>query len=124
MKIKYLIFLCFFTVLLISCDVSCGSMNNNQSSDSIEMVSNTSKPMMMNTFENDFTKLQFDSICRVEKISNKLSDWHMFMSRDAETKEVFQEYMYIKSVGKNEAIYRLLIKENNIYRLTKRIIKE
>jgi hypothetical protein len=99
-------------------------MNNNQSSDSIEMVSNTGKSMMMNTFENDFTKLQFDSICRVEKISNKLSDWHMFMSRDAETKEVFQEYMYIKSVGKNEAIYRLLIKENNIYRLTKRIIKE
>lgn len=99
---------------------------NNPNNDNIEIVEDSidiDKPMMLNSFEKEFTKYQFDSICKVEKISNSLNDWHMFISKDAETEEIFKEYMYIKSVGQNEAIYRLII-DNYKYKLTKRIIKE
>ena len=125
MKKICLIFLCFLTLSFISCDNVLGTMNSCNGPQT-EKVDNSSqaKPKMMNSFEKNFNKLQFDSVCRVEQISNKLKDWHMFISKDAETGEAFQEYMYIKSVGENEAIYRLIISNNNNYKLTKRIIKE
>lgn len=124
MKKLFLIFITFFTLSLTSCDDIIRILSTNDDPKIEVTDSNQVMGMsMMNTFEKDFTKLQFDSVCRVEKISNKLKDWHVFVSKDAETKETFQEYMYIKSVGKNEAIYRLIITNNN-YRLTKRIIRE
>lgn len=79
---------------------------------------------MYNAFEREFTVLQFDSICKADKLINDLSKWHTLSVQDAETKEGFNEYLYIKSLGNNECIYRLVKVNNNVYKITKRITKK
>ena len=76
---------------------------------------------MRNSYEKVFTQYQFDSICKVDYISNDLKNWHIFSSRDGETQEAFSEYMYIKQIGQNEIIYRLLKTRDGKYKITKRI---
>ena len=78
---------------------------------------------MYNAFEREFSKFQFDSICKADRISNNLNTWHVFTSKDGETKEVITEYMYIKYQDGGEYIYRLLKLNNNKYKITKRIKK-
>jgi len=122
MKKIIIIFISLF--IFCSCDWTI-PVTTPQEKDSVEIVETTySKPMMMNTFEREFTKVQFDSICKADKISNDFSKWHMFISKDAETGQPFKEYMYIKSIGKDEAIYRVIQTGPITYKITKRIIKE
>ena len=121
-----------FIIILISLFIFCSCdwtvpvvVNDNQNKDTIENVETTyGKPIMMNTFEREFTKVQFDSICKADNLSNNLSDWHIFISKDPETGLSFREYMYIKSLGKDEAIYRVIQTGPITYKITKRIIKE
>lgn len=105
-----------FVILLAITPISC---KNTQS------VIDTSEPVygmsMKNSFEREYTIIQFDSICKADRISNNLSKWHQFASRDGETNEVFVEYMYIKSLGQEEIIYRLLKVNDKKYKITKRI---
>ena len=76
---------------------------------------------MYNEFERDFTLAQFDSICKADNISKNLDKWHKLQATDGETHYTITEYLYIKSLGNNECIYRLVKKPNNIYKITKRI---
>ena len=78
---------------------------------------------MVNSFERIFTPIQFDSICIVDKLNKNLSKWHQFATKDGETNEIFIEYMYIKQLGQNEIIYRLLKTRDGKYKITKRITK-
>ena len=81
------------------------------------VINNT---QMYNEFESNFTRLQFDSICIADTISNNLEEWHKLYSIDGDTNEKCIIYMYIKSLGNNECIYRLIDKQDN-YKITKRI---
>ena len=76
---------------------------------------------LFNSFERVFTPIQFDSICIADRLNKNLAKWHQFATRDGETNEVFVEYMYIKQLGQNEIIYRLLKTRDGKYKITKRI---
>ena len=76
---------------------------------------------MKNAFERVFTVIQFDSICKADKISKDLTKWHSLSSRDGDTNEVFTEYLYITYRGNQEIVYRLIKVDNSHYKITKRI---
>lgn len=76
---------------------------------------------MYNVYEKEFTKEQFDSICKADLLINNLSKWHQLSMRDGETNQIVVEYMFIKSLGSYECIYRLVKTNDNIYKITKRI---
>ena len=78
---------------------------------------------MLNAFENYYTKAQFDSICDVDNINPDLQQWHILSLRDYETNENVSQYLYIKSLGANEIIYRVHPLDSNTYKITKRITK-
>lgn len=125
-KIVKNIFLCL--IFLLTFSGSCGkNIPSTVYEDSVLVVQDDSSFVfgqsgMKNQFERNFTQQQFDSICRVDKISNNLNEWYVFASRDAETKEPLAEYMFIKDLGLNECIYRLIKNDDGTYHITKRVI--
>lgn len=76
---------------------------------------------MRNEYEGYYTQYQLDSICGVDNIENDLSKWIIIGLRDDESKENVSQYIYIKSLGENECIYRVQKMENGLYKITKRI---
>ena len=107
-----------FVLILMLFPISC---KNTQ-----QLIINEDQPYgmsMLNSFERVFTSVQFDSICIADRLNKNLAKWHQFATRDGETNEVFVEYMYIKQLGQNEIIYRLLKTRDGKYKITKRITK-
>lgn len=116
--------------------ISCNNHNNKNTNeielsetsiDTFNIVQNEEivfgKSIMYNAFEREFSKYQFDSICKADQISNNLRTWHAFTTRDGETREIITEYMYIKYTNQAEYIYRLIRINDNTYKITKRIKK-
>jgi len=123
-KFNLLIKLIFVLILCIT-PISCHHLNNIENQ-TIEISSNDNQTYgmsMYNAFEREFTRIQFDSICKVDRISNDLNKWYIFSSRDGENGLPFNEYMYIKYDNISESIYRLIKIDNNTYKITKRIKK-
>jgi len=82
-------------------------------------------PMMKNLYEREFTQKQFDSICIADTLSPKLDrDWIQLMVRDYETREPIEAYMFIKSLGSDECIYRVVKQKNSKYKISKRISRQ
>lgn len=78
---------------------------------------------MVNAFEDYYTEYQLDSICNADSISRDFSNWIYLPLRDDESQEDVSQYMYIKSLGEYECIYRLQIMSDGTYKITKRITK-
>lgn len=126
-KILKNIFLCLIFLLTFSGSCERKPTVSTITQDSVLVIQDDSifvfgQSAMKNQFERNFTHQQFDSICRVDKISNNLNEWYVFASRDAETKEPLAEYMFIKDLGLNECIYRLIKNDDGTYHITKRVI--
>ncbi|MBR6906964.1 hypothetical protein IKN40_00180 [bacterium] len=113
-KIKYILYILLFTLSfsIYSCKTNEQLINNTEISFGGQMY---------NTFESNFTLSQFDSICTVDKISKDLNKWHKLSGRDGETNQIYTIYMYIKSLGQSECIYRLVKNNDKSYKITKRI---
>ena len=114
-KIKYITYILMFilTLSIYSCKTQ------EQKIDNTEITFGAGQ--MYNAFEGYFTVMQFDSICTADKIFKDLNKWHKLFGKDAETKQPTVIYMYIKSLGKTECIYRLIEANNSQYKITKRI---
>lgn len=114
---------------LIFAPISCTHLNNienttieiTNSIDSISGYDNILGVSMYNAFEKNFSEVQFDSICKADKLSNDLKQWYLFTSREGDTGDIFVEYMYIKNKLDQEIIYRLIPNKDNTYHITKRI---
>lgn len=114
-KIKYIIY-----ILIISLSLSIYSCKTN------EQINNDNTEInfggqMYNVFEDYFNLAQFDSICTADRISKDLNKWHKLYGKDGETKQQTIIYMYIKSLGNSECIYRLVKYNDSKYKITKRI---
>ena len=77
--------------------------------------------LMFNLYEDYYTKYQFDSICSVDGLDNNLESWIMVTLKDDDTKENVSQYMFIKSLGEKESIYRVQKINDNLYKITKRV---
>jgi len=115
-KINLLVII--LSLILSFSSIGCKTTENNIVDDTEQVNYGMS---MYNAFEKEFTKEQFDSICRADRISNNLNNWHLFASKDGETKEIIVEYLYIKYANKTEYVYRLIKNNDNNYKITKRI---
>lgn len=106
---KLLIFILFFITL-----GACAPKN---------VVQDLEGTIMINSFEQSFSNEQFDSIAYADTIPNNLEEWRVLYLKDAEEDVWFAQYMFIKQLGKGEAIYRLeKIGEDSVF-ITKRVIK-
>ena len=72
-------------------------------------------------YDREFTHAQFDSICVADTIPANLDLWKAYFTRDFETNDVITEYLYIKRLGLNEELFRLMIKDEDTYNIYKRI---
>lgn len=78
---------------------------------------------MMNAYEGYYSAYQFDSICKVDDINSNLNDWQKLSIQDYENGVDASQYFYIKSLGKNEIIYRVFMVNDSVYKITKRITR-
>lgn len=105
MKKLFYIFVLFITI--ISCSpVTWTQIGNGET--------------MRNEFNSEYTKYQFDSICKVDEIPSDLSLWLNNHMRDYETKEAMYRYMYIKKMDSLEVIY-ILDLDGEKYNVSKRV---
>ena len=72
-------------------------------------------------YNREFTYTQFDSICVADTIPANLSLWKAYSSRDYETNNIITEYLYIKRLGANEEMFRLIMVNDSTYNIYKRI---
>ena len=72
-------------------------------------------------YNREFTYTQFDSICVADTIPANLSLWKAYSSRDYETNSIITEYLYIKRLGANEEMFRLIMVNDSTYNIYKRI---
>lgn len=79
--------------------------------------------LMVNEYEGYYNKHQLDSICIVDTIEPNLEKWHILGLRDGETNENVTQYLYIKTLGEFESIYRVQKINDDRYKITKRITK-
>ncbi len=126
LKILFVLFLILTPIILINYNTLMGCSNKNYPIEKvdtllIDTIENVYGLSMRNMYERVYTPYQFDSICKADHISKDLNKWHIFASRDGETGEPFQEYMYILSSRDKEIIYRLIKTNNGNYKITKRI---
>lgn len=112
-KLRNIIVACIFGLL-----VSCGTYYTPAKPD-VEIQYGK----MLNAYEGYYTIEQFDSICNVDGLNPRLEDWIIIPLKDGESKENITQYLYIKSLGENEAIYRVQDLGGNILKITKRITK-
>ena len=72
-------------------------------------------------YDREFTRAQFDSICVADTIPMNLDLWKAYSTNDYETNDIITEYLYIKRLGLNEELFRLMIKDEDTYNIYKRI---
>lgn len=109
------VFAYLMTLMFVLSIFSCGPTK--------KLLVNEYDNQMVNAFEGYYTEYQLDSICRVDSISRDFNSWIFLPLRDDETQQDVSQYMYIKSLGEYECIYRVQIMGDGTYKITKRITK-
>lgn len=72
-------------------------------------------------YDQEFTRAQFDSICVADTIPMDLELWKAYSQIDYETSQPITEYLYIKRLGTNEEMFRLIMVNDSTYNIYKRI---
>lgn len=104
------------SLLLITSVSGCGLLCKQKQKDP-----ETYGTSMRILYDKDFTYKQFDSICVADTIPNNLELWKPYSQFDYETNKAITEYLYIKRLGVNEEIYRLMVIDEDTYNIYKRI---
>ena len=114
-KLKYLILsLIVGSCLFVSCNVS--------SFYSVPDV-DVQYGLMMNAYEGIFSSTELDSICKADTLNPDLNTWIVLPMKDYDTRENISQYIFIKSLGEHEAIYRVQKLSTGQYKITKRITR-
>ena len=83
-----------------------------------------SPKIMMNSIKGTYNMYQVDSICRVERLPDDLTEWHGTILYDYETNERIDQYVFIKEYSrKNEVIYTITVDDSTYY-FTKRVVEK
>ena len=106
----------FFVAILVIVSVGgCGLLRRQKMQDVPYGAS------MRILYNRDFTRHQFDSICEADTIPSDLKLWKRYSTKDFETDSVIVEHLYIKRLGVNEEIFRLMVKGDDRYNIYKRV---
>lgn len=109
----------FFSLILL---FSCGPKIYETGFDNSEINYGISQK---NQYEKLFSIVQFDSICRADKISNDLNkNWHKLSLFNPHTGERLTQYLYIRNLPNEQHIYRVQVTQyKDSLKITKRIEK-
>ena len=103
-------------LLVIASMSGCGLLCRHRQNDQ-----ETYATSMRILYERDFSRAQFDSICVADTIPVDLKLWKSYSMRDYETNKLITEYLYIKRLGANEEMFRLMMPTDSTYNIIKRI---
>lgn len=87
---------------------------------SLQMTDGQYGAKMKNLYEAIYTPSQLDSICVADKLPRDLMEWKTSTFNDFEDGSTITEYLFIKSLGPNQVIYRVEQRGEN-YKISKRI---
>ena len=113
-RFKYFIFSLIISVFLFSC---------NTSSYYAKPEADIQYGLMMNAYEGIFTSTELDSICKADTLNPDLNTWIILPMKDYDTNENISQYIFIKSLGEHEAIYRVQKLGTGQYKITKRVTR-
>ena len=80
--------------------------------------------IMINTMKGKYSYAQFDSMCVADTLPRELDEWKFLGLVDYETKGRHSLFLYMKSNGRNEIVYKVEEMMNDSVKITKRIIKD
>lgn len=79
---------------------------------------------MKNEILGVFTQQQIDSLCIADTLPINLGEWIPLLTRDYESGEKMQQYLFIKKHSSDETIYVITrYSDNENYRIQKRSVK-
>lgn len=87
--------------------------------ESVEMGS-----VMKHTMKGKYSMAQFDSMCIADTLPQSLSDWKFLGLRDYESYKRTSLFLYMKTNGKHEVMYKVEETLDDSVKITKRIITD
>ena len=87
--------------------------------ESVEMGS-----VMKNAMKGKYSMSQFDSMCIADTLPQNLSDWKFLGLKDYETCQKNALFLYMKTNGKHEVMYKVEETLDDSVKITKRIITD
>jgi hypothetical protein len=80
--------------------------------------------IMVNVMKGKYSYAQFDSMCIADTLPRNLTDWKFLGLVEYETKDKHSLFLYMKSNGRNEVVYKVEELMSDSVKITKRIIKD
>ena len=80
--------------------------------------------IMVNTMKGKYSYAQFDSMCVADTLPTNLGDWKFLGLMEYESRDKHSLFLYMKSNGKYETVYKVEELMNDSVKITKRIIKD
>lgn len=80
--------------------------------------------IMVNTMKGKYTYAQFDSMCIADTLPQKLAEWKFLGLREYESRQRASLFLYMKSNGRYETVYKVEETMDDSVRITKRIITD
>ena len=80
--------------------------------------------VMVNTMKGKYSMAQFDSMCVADTLPRSLAEWKFLGLKDYESNQRNSLFLYMKSNGRNESVYKVEQTMDDSVKITKRIIKD
>lgn len=105
---KVILFLAF---LLFS--ISCGTQKH--------VAETQSESVMILLIDDVFNRHQIDSLCVADGLSVNVNEWIALSFLDDETQDMIYEYVYIKEMKEDEIMYRIIVVDEENFKINKRL---
>jgi len=80
--------------------------------------------VMVNTMKGKYSYVQFDSMCVADTLPKSLTEWKFLGLKEYESRDKHSLFLYMKSNGRYETVYKVEELMNDSVKITKRIIKD
>jgi hypothetical protein len=80
--------------------------------------------IMVNTMKGKYSMAQFDSMCVADTLPRTLTEWKFIRLVEYESHERNALFLYMKSNGRYEVVYKVEETMDDSVKITKRIIKD
>ena len=80
--------------------------------------------IMVNTMKGKYSMAQFDSMCVADTLPRTLTEWKFTGLMEYESRDKHSLFLYMKTNGRYEAVYKVEETMDDSVKITKRIIKD
>ena len=79
---------------------------------------------MLSAMNGKYSIAQFDSMCLADTLPRSLDEWQRFGAKDYESHQKTYLYLYMKTSGRNESVYKVEDTNDDSLKIIKRIITD